>query len=172
MTPREFVRSFYSQAIAVERSTGIDSIAILAQAAIESGWARSIPGNMFFGIKDRDGINGNEQLLKTTEWSRSPNEKFPVILGIKKVIRNGEVWYVYRIRDYFRKYDSAEGSFRDHANFLMRNPRYGKALRHKNNTFKLLKGIADAGYATDPDYYKKVSNAAKIIIKELRAWLS
>ena len=69
MTPREFVANFLPFARETEKKTGISAVAILAQAALESGWGSAAPGNMFFGVKDTDGINGNEQLLTTTEYS-------------------------------------------------------------------------------------------------------
>ena len=78
MTPIEFVTKFKQYAKNVEAKTGLSYVAILTQAALESGWGSSIPGNMFFGVKDTDGINGNEQLLTTTEYSKSDSLKFPV----------------------------------------------------------------------------------------------
>jgi flagellum-specific peptidoglycan hydrolase FlgJ len=69
--PKEFVGTYYPFAKNAELKTGINAVAILAQAALESGWGKFAPNNMFFGIKDTDGVNENEQLLTTTEYSLS-----------------------------------------------------------------------------------------------------
>lgn len=163
MKPKEFVKNYYPFAKESEVKTGISAIAILAQAALESGWGKAAPGNMFFGIKDTDGINGNEQLLTTTEYSRSANLKFPVILSVTPVIRNGQKWFKYRVKDYFRKYDTPEQCFTDHSNFFIKNKRYAKALLVKNDPYKFIEEIAKAGYATAPDYGSVLKDIAKII---------
>ena len=51
MTPTDFVKTYYPFALQTEKKTGISGRFILAQAALESGWGKSIPGNMFFGVK-------------------------------------------------------------------------------------------------------------------------
>ena len=61
MTPQQFVNTYLPFARLTEKKTGISAIAILAQAALESSWGERAVGNALFGIKDTDGINGNEQ---------------------------------------------------------------------------------------------------------------
>lgn len=112
MTPSEFVKKYLPYAKQTEEKTGIDARFTLAQAALESGWGESVKGNMFFGIKDTDGINGNEQLLTTTEVLNNPNVNFPSIISITK---RPDGKYLYKVKDWFRKYDTPEGSFTDHA---------------------------------------------------------
>lgn len=152
MKPSEFVKAYLPYAKETERKTGISATAILAQAALESGWGKAAPGNMFFGVKDTDGINGNEQLITTTEYSRRSDLKFPVIISVTPVIRNGQKWFRYVVKDYFRKYNNPEECFTDHANFFIRNKRYSQALKVKGNPRKFADAIAAAGYATDPNY--------------------
>ena len=152
MTPKSFVKTYLPFAQETERKTGISAIAILAQAALESGWGAVAPGNMFFGVKDTDGINGNEQLLTTTEYSRRADLKFPQILSVTPVVMNGVKMFKYKVKDYFRKYKSPEESFTDHAQFFLKNPRYKKALEVKAMPYSFIKEIAVAGYATAPDY--------------------
>jgi len=153
----DFVKNNLPFALMTEHKTGISALFILAQAALESGWGKAAPGNMFFGVKDRDGINGNEQLLTTTEYSKSPNLKLPVILSITKEVRKGVEWFKYRVKDYFRKYATPEASFTDHANFFIRNKRYAKALQFKENPYRFAQEVHKAGYATDPAYSEKLS---------------
>jgi len=156
MSKEMFYKNCVQFAKKVEDKTGINHLAILAQAALESGWGKSAPGNMFFGVKDTDGINGNEQLLTTTEYHNSMDIKYPVVISIVPTVINGQKKYKYRVKDYFKKYPSPYESFLDHANFLIRNKRYSKALEVKSDPEKFLTEIAKAGYATDPQYKKKI----------------
>ena len=48
---------------------------------------------MFFGVKDTDGINGNEQLITTTEYSRRNDLKFPEVISVTPVVKNGQKYY-------------------------------------------------------------------------------
>ena len=152
MKPKEFVSAFLQFAKETERKTGISAIAILAQAALESGWGKAAPGNMFFGVKDTDGINGNEQLLMTTEYSRRSDLKFPEIISVTPVLKNGQKYFKYIVKDYFRKYDTPEQCFTDHTTFFFKNPRYTTALEVRSDPYQFIDEIAKAGYATAPDY--------------------
>lgn len=167
MTPKDFVKKFYPFALQTQDKTGISAKFILAQAALESGWGKNAPGNMFFGVKDTDGVNGNEQLLTTTEFLKTDKAKFPVILSIEKVLRNGATWFKYRVKDYFRKYQTPEASFTDHALFFLRNKRYAKALTVRENPYRFAQEVAKAGYATDPDYSNKLSKVIAMIEAQL-----
>jgi flagellar protein FlgJ len=113
---------------------------------------------MYFGIKDKDGLNGNEQLLMTIEYSRYSNLKFPEIISITPVVKNGHKYFKYVVKDYFRKYDSPAECFIDHANFFFKYPRYADAVKVRKNPYKFVREIAKAGYATDPEYADKLIN--------------
>jgi len=163
MTPKEFVTMLLPFARQTETKSGISAIAILAQAALESGWGKAAPGNMFFGVKDTDGVNGNEQLLTTTEYSRRSDLKFPVIISVVPCVLNGQKYFKYTIKDYFRKYDTPENCFTDHVQFFLRNPRYATALTVKSNTDRFIEEIARAGYATDPNYATLLKSVARSV---------
>lgn len=169
MKPNEFVKAFLPFAKATQDKTGIKRIAILAQAALESGWGKFAPGNMFFGVKDTDGINGNEQLLTTIEYSKRSDLKFPVIIKVDPVMMNGQKYFKYTVKDYFRKYKTPEESFTDHANFFLRNARYQKAIQVKDDPYAFLDEVAKAGYATDPNYATKIRQIAVQIERYVRA---
>lgn len=165
MTKAQFVKAYYPFAKQTQDKTGIHALVILAQAAVESGWGKVAPGNMFFGVKDTDGINGNEQLLTTTEYSRSATAKFPRIISVKPVMRQGSKWFKYTIKDYFRKYNTPEECFTDHAQFFLKNKRYAKALLVKDDPYQFIDAIAKARYATAPDYATLVKEVAKELEK-------
>lgn len=164
MTPKEFVSNYLPFAKQTEEKTGISAIAILAQAALESGWGKAAIGNMFFGVKDTDGLNGNEQLLTTTEYSRKSDLKFPVIISITPMVLNGQKYFKYKVKDYFRKYNTPEESFTDHARFLIANKRYAHALTVKSDPVLFIEAIAAAGYATAPNYADILKGVIKTIL--------
>lgn len=163
MTPEEFVKIYLPEAKKVEAKTGFHYLIPLTQGALESGWGQKAVGNNFFGIKDTDGVNGNEQLITTTEYLSTDKVKFPVIL---KIVKAGNK-FKYTVKDYFRKYPSAEVAFTDHVNFFLKNPRYAKALKFKNVPEIFFDEIAKAGYATAPDYAEQLKQVMKSVIKRL-----
>lgn len=165
----DFVRKFYPFAKQTQDKHGISAVFILAQAALESSWGEVAPGNMFFGVKDTDGINGNEQLLKTTEYSQRSDLKFPEIISVEPVIRNGKKYFKYRVRDYFRKYKTPEECFSEHAKFFYTNGRYRLALGVARDPVQMAIQVAKAGYATDPDYQNKLISIIKTIQKSIES---
>lgn len=167
MTPSEFVKALLPHSRKTEAKTGISAVFILAQAAIESGWGKVAPGNAYFGVKDTDGVNGNEQLLLTTEYSRRNDLKFPEIISITPIVIRGQHYFKYRVRDYFRRYDSAEECFDDHASFFYKNPRYRKALGVVSDPVQFAIQVARAGYATDPSYKDTLIKVIRMIKQEI-----
>ena len=163
MTPKEFIKQYKPFAIETERKMGISHLFILAQAALESGWAKSVPGNMFFGIKaGKDTPANKKQLLTTTEILSSPNLKhlFPLVISVK-MLPSGK--YKYEVKDWFRKYDTPEECFTDHAQFFFINKRYAKALEVKADPYKFAEEVAKAGYATAPNYATILKDVIKTI---------
>lgn len=161
MRPDEFVKAYYSFARQTEAKTGIDARFTLAQAALETGWGASAPGNMFFGVKaSKDTPAGKKQLLRTREVLSNPNAIFPEIISVTPR-KDGK--YDYVVRDWFRKYDTPEESFTGHAQFFFANKRYAKALTVKNDPYAFADEIAKAGYATDPNYAASLKSIIKTI---------
>lgn len=160
MTPLEFVKSYLPFARLVEQATGLSAIASLAQCAVETGWGKTVVGNMMFGVKDTDGVNGNEQLLVTTEYLKRPDAKFPVVLQVTKVAAN--LWK-YVVKDYFRKYNTPADSFMDHAKFIRSNPRYNAAWSCRSRHVEFLREVAKAGYSTSPVYAQTCVDVANRI---------
>ena len=168
MSPKEFIKQYKPFALKSEKKTGISHLFILAQAALESGWGERGVGNNFFGIKVPKNLvsstpNEKKQLLRTTEVLSSANAVFPKIFSIKK---RTDGKYTYIVLDWFRKYDTPEECFTDHAQFFFRNKRYAKALEVKADPYKFAEEVAKAGYATAPDY----ANSLKKIIKMLESY--
>lgn len=163
MTPKEFVKKYKPFALETECKTGISHLFILAQSALETGWAKSIPDNNMFGVKAKAGTPPEKrQLVVTKEVLSSPNVAFPEIIRITK---RADGKYLYEVKDWFRKYDSPEESFTDHANLFMNNKRYAKALLVRSDPYKFAEEVAKAGYATEPTYAERLKGVIRTIEK-------
>ena len=161
MTPKEFIKQYKPFALETERKTGISHLFTLAQAALESGWGERTFGNMLFGIKARPETPADKkQLLRTTEVLSSANAVFPKIFSIKK---RADGKYTYSVLDWFRKYETQEECFTDHAQFFFINKRYAKALLVRSDPYKFAEEVAKAGYATAPNY----ADSLKKLIKKI-----
>ncbi|WP_432743890.1 flagellar assembly peptidoglycan hydrolase FlgJ [Methylobacter sp. G7] len=138
----EFVSRLHPLAVQAARELGIEPKALLAQAALESGWGRSVIKNShgdnsfnLFNIKADKAWQGKQAQVSTLEFDQ----------GIARKVNAG-----------FRSYDSYEESFRDYVDFIKSNPRYGDALKKVGNAEHYMHELQQAGYATDPKYAAKV----------------
>lgn len=164
MTPELFIKTYINDAKDEESKSGFSYLISLTQAALESSWGSKALGNNFFGIKWKVGDKQDKQLITTTEILSNPNVIFPQIISVTKQ-SNGK--YKYIVKDWFRKYNTAEEGFSDHIQFFKENPRYSKALLVKDNPNKFFEEIVKAGYATDPNYANNLKAVMKSIIKRL-----
>lgn len=150
MTPETFFSTYINAALQNERVNGVPHLFTLAQSALETGWGKNTPGNMMFGVKATGGWTGAKQLLRTTEYLRTPTFKFPVILAITGPDARG--LYKYDVKDWFRAYPSPYDSFADHAKMLRASKNFAPAFAHANDAREFAKAIAAGGYATAPNY--------------------
>lgn len=167
LIPKDFVTQYLPFAQKTQEMAKISAVAILAQAALESGWGEKAVGNMFFGVKAKaSDPEEKRQLVTTTEYLDSPEKGhlFPEVLSIEQF---GPKKWKYRVKDWFRKYESAEGSFNDHALFFLTNKRYADALKVGNDPIAFFEAIAKAGYATSPIYFETLIKVAKSIERNL-----
>ncbi|TMX42706.1 flagellar assembly peptidoglycan hydrolase FlgJ [Vibrio sp. Hep-1b-8] len=140
-SPESFVASMKPYAEKAARALGIDSSLLLAQAALETGWGQKVVNNAagssnnLFNIKADRSWSGDRVATQTLEY----HQGVPV-----------------KEHAAFRSYQSYEESFNDYVRFLNQNPRYTTALRHGGNNEEFIRGIHQAGYATDPRYADKV----------------
>ena len=141
-TPANFVESLRPLAQKIASSLGVDSGVLLSQAALETGWGQKViqcaDGSSsfnFFNIKADANWTGAVVKVPTLEY------------------QNGVA-----VREWasFRAYNSPEESFADYARLVSENPRYQQALECAENPRAYIKALAQAGYATDPNYANKV----------------
>ncbi|MBU9620311.1 flagellar assembly peptidoglycan hydrolase FlgJ [Burkholderia multivorans] len=137
-----FVDRLAGPAQAASAATGIPARFIVGQAALESGWGkreiRAADGSTsynVFGIKATRGWTGRTVSALTTEY----------VNGTPR-----------RVVAKFRAYDSYEHAMTDYANLLKSNPRYAGVLSASRSVEGFAQGMQKAGYATDPNYAKKL----------------
>lgn len=155
MTKLKFFKTYYEYALLCERKSKVPALLTLAQAALESGWGNNAVGNNFFGIKVTKKWNGEKQLLTTTEIHNDGDRSkhpYPVIISITPYTdNNNQIKYRWKVKDYFRSYNTPLDSFLDHSTFLTSNTRYRKAFA-TSDPYVFAYAIAAAGYATAPNY--------------------
>jgi flagellar rod assembly protein/muramidase FlgJ len=134
MPPSAFLGMLAGAAQNCQRKTGIPASITLAQAALESKWGERALGNNLFGIKADSSWTGRTISFATTEH-----------LAGKDVA----------LTDKFRAYGSYADSMVDHAQFLLKNPRYAACFKQTDGA-GWARALQAAGYATDPDYAKKL----------------
>src|SRR5262249_13556226 len=157
--PLEFYRRFIGLARATEAAHGVPALFTLAQSAVETGWGAKAPGNMMFGVKaSRTDPPERRQLLRTTEVLQTPNARFPEVISVTP---RPDGRYAYVVRDWFRKYDSPEESFRDHALLLRR--RYSSAFAFAPDPYGFAREVTRKGYATEPDYHEQLRGAIRML---------
>ncbi|WP_045727453.1 glucosaminidase domain-containing protein [Xanthomonas sp. GPE 39] len=144
-TPEGFVAKIWNHAQKAAHELGVDARALVAQAALETGWGRhgmahnnSPSSNNMFGIK-ATGWSGDRITAKTHEY----------VDGVKQS----------QTAD-FRAYASPADSFADYVQMLKTNPRYQQALKAGTDIRGFAQGLQRAGYATDPSYASKIAAIA------------
>jgi hypothetical protein len=134
-----FILTAAEWARAAQRETGVPASVTVAQAILESDWGTSkltARDNNYFGIK-AFGRAGSAGVAWYPTW---------------EVINGEDVTVCAPFRAYSNGYDS----FVDHGRFFLENRRYATALKQTKDPVAFAQGIADAGYATDPDYATKL----------------
>ncbi len=153
----DFVQHLSGTAERVAKDSGIPASFMLGQAGHETGWGKSEIRNKdgstsfnLFGIKAGKGWTGKVAEVTTTEFINGKAQK---------------------VSAKFRAYDSYEDSFRDYARLITENPRYEKAQATAKNgsAVAYASELQKAGYATDPDYARKLSGAINSALRAQRS---
>lgn len=143
-SPEAFVKSLWPHAKKVAEELGVSAKALVAQAALETGWGRRLVGgngavsHNLFGIKAGGGWRGDKVNSATHEFVNG--------------VRQGQ-------RADFRAYDTPADSFADYAR-LLSGSRYASARGTGEDTHRFASALQHAGYATDPSYANKITAIA------------
>ncbi len=139
---QDFIKSLWPYAQHAADKLGLDPKIILSQAALETGWGKSIIQNIsghssfnLFNIKADQRWQGPQAITRTLEFIDG--------VPVKKLAK-------------FRAYKDFQQSFNDYINFLQSNPRYADALQNTADPHTFVNALQEAGYATDPEYSKKI----------------
>ncbi|MBA1314345.1 flagellar assembly peptidoglycan hydrolase FlgJ [Pseudomonas monteilii] len=143
----EFVATMLPMAEQAAKRIGIDPRYLVAQAALETGWGKSVMRNTdgssshnLFGIKATGNWDGGEARAITSEY------------------RDGQFVKETAV---FRSYDSYQDSFHDLVSLLQNNSRYQDAVKAADKPEQFVQELQKAGYATDPNYASKISQIAR-----------
>lgn len=152
----EFIRSLWPHARQAGRELGVDPHALLAQAALETGWGRFVPCGAggqcsfnLFGIKAGGQWRGEQVAVPTLEFEAGA--------AVRRV-------------ESFRAYASPAESFRDYTQLLRDNPRYRQALDAGGDVAAFAQALQRGGYATDPDYASKLVAVAADVRTSVNAF--
>jgi flagellar protein FlgJ len=141
-----FVREMLPHAEAAGRQLGVAPRTLIAHAALETGWGRSMPRGPegtpsfnLFGIKAGGAWQGPAVAAATTEYEGG-------VAGTRV--------------ERFRAYASPAASFGDYAGLLQGSARYAAALGTGDDAAGFARALQQGGYATDPDYARKLATVA------------
>ncbi|MGE8465104.1 flagellar assembly peptidoglycan hydrolase FlgJ [Pseudomonas putida] len=142
-----FVATMLPMAEQAAKRIGIDPRYLVAQAALETGWGKSVMRNTdgssshnLFGIKASGNWQGEQARAITSEF------------------RDGQF---VKETAAFRSYDSYQDSFHDLVSLLQNNSRYQDAVSVADKPEQFVRELQKAGYATDPNYASKISQIAR-----------
>jgi flagellar protein FlgJ len=145
---QKFIEKMLPAATAAGAELGVDPRAIIAQAALETGWGASQPGqggqasHNFFGIKAGRGWEGDSVAARTQEFRGG--------------VARDEIGR-------FRAYGSPGAGIADYVSVLRDNPRYAAALNTGGDVRAFATALQKGGYATDPDYANKLVSVARTL---------
>ncbi len=141
-SPEDFVEQLYPLAAQHAQALGIDPKALIAQAAVETGWGQHMihkptGENAFnlFGIKADKRWHGEKATVPTIEYEND---------------------IATQQKAQFRAYPSFAQSMQDYVQFVQQNPRYEAAIEQAADLKQYFEHLQQSGYATDPNYAQKV----------------
>jgi flagellar protein FlgJ len=158
LTPEQFIRAAVPGAQLDWRTHGVPPSVTIAQAILESGWGRSklsVNDRNYFGIKCQNG-----------RYGRIANGCHTYVT--QECTKAGKCFTTTGV---FRTYASMARSFRDHGEFLRVNSRYRPAFAYTRSANRFIWSVWKAGYATDPNYFTKVTGImAKYRLYQYDTW--
>lgn len=141
-SPEDFVAQLYPIAKQHASELGLEPKALIAQAAVETGWGQYMihkpdgeNANNLFGIKADQRWQGEKATVSTLEYKGDLPEKQ---------------------KAQFRAYGSLQESVQDYVQFVKQNPRYIPAVDQVSDAKSYFEALQNSGYATDPKYAEKV----------------
>jgi len=142
--PDSFAKDVWPHAERAGKRLGVAPEAILAQAALETGWGKHVMPDMkgqnsfnLFGIKAGSSWDGDTAMRRTIEFEG----------GVPEYQRAS-----------FRAYQDVASTMDDYTALLANNPRYEGVVGRGNDTGAFAEALQESGYATDPQYAQKLKS--------------
>lgn len=155
-TQENFVMMLKPHAEKAAAELNINPDVLIAQVALETGWGKHV-------IHDKRGEN-SFNLFNIKAGNQWQGDKVNVsTLEFRDGIAANE-------KADFRKYSNYADSFSDYVQFMKNNSRYAQVLEKGNDSAAYADALQSAGYATDPEYAKKIKRLLNTdVIKSLGA---
>ncbi|MDE2137997.1 MAG: flagellar assembly peptidoglycan hydrolase FlgJ, partial [Gammaproteobacteria bacterium] len=145
-----FISEVWPDAERAAQQLGVHPVSLVAQAALETNWGRSVPkaaggatSNNLFGIKAGSRWSGAAVTAATQEYQGGSATSTSAA---------------------FRAYASPGESFQDYVALLRGNARFSAALGSGTSVSSFAQALQQGGYATDPDYAQKVTAVAGQVV--------
>lgn len=146
---QSFVQNLLPHARKAAEKLGVAPELIVAHAALETGWGQQLlkgqQGDQsfnLFGIKAGSRWNGRVAEARTTEY----------VAGVPQ-----------KQTEKFRAYESYDQAFDDYANLLSKS-RFAGVKNVGSNSSAFANALQSGGYATDPNYAKKLQMVASQLL--------
>ena len=144
---QRFVRQLLPAAKMVASKMGLSPVALIAQAALETGWGKHMMSNSngsssnnLFGVKAGRRWQGQQASANSLEYQQG-----------KAVMQ----------RSSFRSYTSVVQSMQDYANLITSSDRYQQARAVAHDPDAYFEELQAAGYASDPNYAQKLKQVLR-----------
>ncbi len=144
---KDFAKDVWPHVKRVAKTLNVAPVAILAQAALETGWGKHV-------MPDKDG--GNSLNLFGIKAGRSWQGE-----SVSKQTLEFDAGVAKRETARFRAYDDLASTFDDYADFIGNNPRYADVPNQGAKVGGFAQALQDGGYATDPEYARKITRVAE-----------
>jgi len=150
-----FISQVWPDAAQAAQQLGVHPVSLIAQAALETNWGRNVPrtsggasSNNLFGVKAGASWSGASVSAGTQEFVGGAAQPTSAA---------------------FRAYASPGESFQDYVALIRNNPRLSAALGSGTSVASFATALQQAGYATDPDYARKVTAVAGQVLAALKS---
>jgi peptidoglycan hydrolase FlgJ len=149
---QRFIDALRPAAQQAAEQLGVAPESIIAHAALETGWGRSLPADArgssfnYFGIKDNG--QGDAVTALTTEYS------------------GGRAAHLDQD---FQRYASMEDSVAGYTRLIGGNARYAAARGTGTDVHAFATALQRGGYATDPSYVQKLVATAATVRQQISA---
>ena len=145
---RAFVEKLWPIAESAGKALGIDPRHVVAQAALETGWGKSLP------LRDGQSSHNYFGIKAGVEWRSG------IAKAVTQEFVNGRATTVGAP---FRAYENASASVGDYVRLLTNNARYSPVIGTGADIGAFSNALQASGYATDPNYATKLQAVAQVV---------